>query len=407
MIRGITWVDAAYLNKTPVPNIIIMLDRAKLLQPKLVEIRRHIHANPELGFQEVETSNYVSSHLTALGIEHARGVARTGIVATLGTGEGPIIALRADMDALPLTEANDVPYKSRKPGVMHACGHDAHTAILLGVAELLAGEKLPGTVRLLFQPSEEGGAEDKSGGLLMVQEGALDNVERVWGLHVGSGETAGMITVGEGPITAAADSFRGSILGVGGHGAFPHRALDPIWLASSVLPALYGIIPRRIDPTKKAVITVGTFHSGTVNNIIPMKVDMTGTIRSFDEDVRKQLHDGLEQAFAISRALGGDFTLEHPYGYPPTVNDPESARFIKQVAEDIAGKEHVGVSHPMMAGEDFAYMAQKAAGGFIGLGAAIGDKPRPHHHPEFDIDESVLSLGAAVMAETVRRYLNR
>ena len=382
-----------------------MLDRAKKLQSKLVEIRRHIHANPELGFEEVETSNYVSAQLSALGIEHQRGVARTGIVATLGDGDGPIIALRADMDALPLTEANDVPYKSRKPGVMHACGHDAHTAILLGVAELLAGEKLHGTVRLLFQPSEEGGAENKSGGLLMVQEGVLANVEKVWGLHVGSDEQSGLISVGEGPITAAADSFRGSILGMGGHGAFPHRALDPIWLASIVLPALYGIIPRRIDPTRKAVITVGTVHAGTVGNIIPMQVDMTGTIRSFDEDVRRQLHDGLEQAFAIPRALGGDYTLEHPYGYPPTVNDPAAARFIRQVAEDVAGADHVQTARPMMAGEDFAYMAQKAAGGFIGLGAAIGDKPRPHHHPEFDIDESVLSLGAAVMAETARRYL--
>lgn len=382
-----------------------MLERARALQPKLVDIRRHLHANPELGFQEFHTSQFVSDQLTALGVEHQRGVARTGIVAMIGDGHGPTVALRADMDALPIQEANDVPYRSRTPGVMHACGHDAHTAILIGVAELLTKEDIHGTIKLLFQPSEEGGAEERSGGLLMVQEGVLDGVERVWGLHVGSGETSGVISVADGPITAAADSFSGSVIGVGGHGAFPHRSLDPIWLASQVLPAVYGVIPRRIDPVEKAVITVGTIHAGTVNNVIPMKVDMTGTIRSFSEEVRAQLHAGLEQAFAIARALGGDYTLSHPYGYPPTVNDPVSAQFIRQVAVDLVGTDKVETAKPMMAGEDFAYMAQKAPGGFINIGASVGDKPRPHHHPDFDIDESILSTGAAVLAETVRRYL--
>ena len=383
----------------------MMLDRARALQPKLVQMRRQIHMHPELGFQEVQTSQYVSDQLTALGIEHQRGVAKTGIVATLGDGSGPTVALRSDMDALPIQEAGDAPYKSRTPGVMHACGHDAHTAILLGAAELLSQEKIHGTIRLLFQPSEEGGAEDKSGGLLMVQEGVMDGVDMVWGLHVGSSEKSGVISVSEGPITAAADSFFATIRGVGGHGAFPHRALDPIWLASQVLPAIYGIIPRRIDPTLKAVITVGSVHAGTAPNIIPMQVDFTGTIRSFEPEVRAQLHAGLESAFAIARTLGGDYTLDHPYGYPPTVNDPAAARFIRAVATDLVGAENVEDAKPMMAGEDFAYMAQKARGGFINIGAAVGDKPRPHHHPDFDIDESMLSTGAAVLAETARRYL--
>ena len=384
-----------------------MLERARTLQPKLVEIRRHLHANPELGFQEHKTSQYVSDRLTALGVEHQRGVAKTGIVATLGDGSGPVVALRADMDALPIQEANNTPYRSQTDGVMHACGHDAHTAMLIGAAELLAQDKFHGTIKLLFQPSEEGGAEDKSGGLLMVKEGVLDDVEMVWGLHVGSGEKSGVISVGEGAITAAADSFTGSVIGVGGHGAFPHRSLDPIWLASQVLPAIYGIIPRRIDPIRKAVITVGTIHAGTVGNVIPMKVDMTGTIRSFEPDVREQLHAGLESAFAIARAMGGDYTLDHPYGYPPTINNPEAAQFIRNVAVDLVGKDNVQTALPMMAGEDFSYMAQKARGGFINIGAAIGDKPRPHHHPDFDIDESILHIGAAVLAETVRRYLQR
>ncbi len=382
-----------------------MLDRARALQPKLVEIRRHIHRNPELGFQEFKTSEFVSEQLSALGIEHQRGVARTGIVATLGDGNGPTVALRADMDALPIQEANDVSYKSQTPGVMHACGHDAHTAMLLGAAELLSKENLRGTVRLLFQPSEEGGAENRSGGWLMVQEGVLDHVDVVWGIHVASHEKSGSIMVGDGPITAAADAFVGSVMGVGGHGASPQRALDPIWLASLVLPAIYGVIPRRIDPTRKAVITVGTVHAGTVGNVIPMKVDMTGTIRSFEAEVREQLHAGLESAFSLARSFGGDYTLDHPYGYPPTINDPQAAGFIRSVAADLVGADRVSIAQPIMAGEDFAYMAQKARGGFMQIGAAIGDKPRPHHHPEFDIDESILSIGAAVLAETVKRYL--
>ncbi len=382
-----------------------MLDRARALQPRLVQMRRHIHMHSELGFQEVQTSQYVSDQLTALGIEHQRGVAKTGIVATLGDGNGPTVALRADMDALPIQEAGDAPYRSQTPGVMHACGHDAHTAILLGAAELLSRESLHGTIKLLFQPSEEGGAEDKSGGLLMVQEGVLDGVDMVWGLHVGSTEKSGVVSIGEGPITAARDSFFATVSGVGGHGAFPHRALDPIWLVSQVLPAVYGIIPRRIDPTLKAVITVGSIHAGTVGNVIPMKVDMTGTIRSFEPEVRAQLHACLESAFAIARTLGGDFALVHPYGYPPTINDPLAARFIRGVATDLVGAENVQTAKPMMAGEDFSYMAQKARGGFINIGAAVGDKPRPHHHPDFDIDESMLSTGSAVLAETARRYL--
>src|SRR5438270_4198297 len=318
-----------------------MLDRARQLQPKLVQIRRHIHAHPELGFREVETSQYVSDQLNALHVEHQRGVAKTGIVATLGDGRGPVVALRADMDALPIEEANDVPYKSQVPGVMHACGHDAHTAMLIGAAELLAQENLHGTVKLIFQPSEEGGSEDTSGGFQMVKEGVLDDVEAIWGIHVGSGEPSGRIFVGDGAINAAADSFYGSVIGMGGHGAFPHRALDAVWLTSFVLPAIYGIVPRRIDPTRQAVISVGTISAGTAVNILPPKVDLSGTMRSFEPEVRQQLHDELERAFALARDMGGDYTVRHVWGYPPNVNNLESAAFIRAVATDLLGPDQV------------------------------------------------------------------
>ena len=337
----------------------ITLEQAAAIQNRLVEIRRHIHANPELGFQEHQTSQYVSERLNALGIEHQRGVAKTGIVATLGDGDGPVIALRADMDALPIQEANDVPYRSRTPGIMHACGHDAHTAMLLGAAELLAAQNLRGTVRLLFQPSEEKrDAENKSGGRRMVEEGALDGVEMVWGIHVASTEPSGTVFIGEGPIQAASDSFFGSVIGRGGHAARPQSALDPIWLSVGVLSAIYGIIPRRIDPTQKAVITVGIVQAGTAVNIIPSKVDVAGTIRSFDMQVREQLFVEVERAFRLARELGGDYTLEIRPGYPPNINDPKAARFLRSVATDVLGADHVALKEPAMGAEFFVYVAK-------------------------------------------------
>ena len=382
------------------------LERAKALQPRLVEMRRHIHARPELGFREFKTSQYVSDQLNALGIEHQRGVAKTGIVATLGDGHGPTIALRADMDALPILEANDVPYRSTQDGVMHACGHDAHTAMLLGAATLLCKEPFHGTIRLLFQPSEEWrDEENKSGGCRMVEEGALDGVEMVWGLHVASTEAIGTFYINDGAVTAASDRFTGTVVGRGGHASRPQQALDPIFLANQVLSAIYGIIPRRVDPTAKAILSVQMIHGGAAINVIPTHVELGGTIRSYDPQVRDLLHAELERAFDVARTLGGDYTLVHPFGYPPLVNDPESAGFIRDVAGRLFPQAKIAQREAGMGGEDFAYMALKARGGFVHIGAAIGDKQRPHHNPEFDIDESVLHMGAALLTETALSYL--
>ncbi len=384
-----------------------MLDRAKKIEKQLIDIRREIHAHPELGFQEFKTSQKVSDVLNSLGIEHQRGIAKTGIVATLGDGNGPTVALRADMDALPINEANDVPYKSQTPNVMHACGHDAHTALLLGAAMLLVNEDLHGTVRFIFQPSEEGqDAEQKSGGMRMVEEGALDGVNAVFGLHVASDLPTGFIEIGDGPTMAAVDSFKARVIGRGCHGAYPHKGLDPVWLSAQVINAIHGVVPRRIDPTQPALISACTIHGGIADNVIPEEITLSGTIRSFDTTIRQQLHDELRRAFAVAKGLGGDYDLNIIAGYPPTVNDALQAAFLRGIASDVLRDMTVVANPPLkMGAEDFSFMARKVPGAFAHIGAAKGDRSRPHHNPHFDIDEAVIAKGAALLAETARRYL--
>jgi len=384
-----------------------MLERALRLEKQLVDIRRDIHAHPELGFHESRTSQKVSDVLTSLRVEHQRGIAKTGVVATLGDGHGPTVALRADMDALPIQEANDVAYRSQSPNVMHACGHDAHTAALLGAAMLLVKEDLHGTVRLIFQPSEEAqDGEHKSGGLRMVEEGALDAVDAVFALHVASDMPVGMIEIGDGPIMAAVDSFQARVIGRGCHGAYPHKGLDPVWLAAQVINAIHGIVPRRIDPTQPALISACTIHSGIADNVIPEEITLTGTIRSFDAGIRQQLHDELRRACALANGLGGEYELAIVGGYPPTVNDAQQAAFLRSVAQVVLPDTQIVTKPPLhMGAEDFSFMAQKAPGAFAHIGAGKGDRPRPHHNPHFDIDEVVIARGAALLAETALRYL--
>ncbi len=387
------------------------LDRAQALKDKLIAIRRDLHEHPELAFQEVRTAQRVAETLHDLGIEYATGVAKTGVVAYLGEGE-PRLALRADMDALPILEANDVAYKSQNAGVMHACGHDAHTAGLLGAAMILNEDfkqgKLKGSVKLLFQPAEENcGADGKSGGQLMVEEGALNDVDAVIGLHIISTLPSNEVYVRAGPFMAAVDTFEGDVIGRGGHGAYPHEALDPIWLAAQVVNAIHGIVSRRTDPTKQGVISATMIHAGTASNIIPESVHLTGTIRSFEAAVREQLHADLERAFAVARALGGDYQLKIIPGYPSTVNDPQMAELIRAMATDLVGAARVKEAEIHMGAEDFSYMAHAKPGVFFNVGAQKDNVLRPHHNPNFDIDENAIPTGAALLAEAARRYLTQ
>jgi amidohydrolase len=384
-----------------------MLVQAMEIKEQIIAWRRDIHMNPELGFQERRTAKLVADTLTELGLRVETGIAKTGVVGYLGKG-APAVGIRADMDALPLQEANDVPYASRTPGVMHACGHDTHVAILMGVARLLSEmvDRPNGQVRFLFQPAEETWDEEgKSGGMRMVEEGALDGLDAVIGLHIASDIPSGKIEIGSGFASAAVDSFEARIIGDGCHGAYPHKGLDPTFILAQVINVVHGIRARRINPVRPAVISIGSIRAGEASNVIADDVHLTGTIRSFDDETRQQLHEELDRALGLARAMGGDYVLEITRGYPSMYNDPKIADVIEQVGKALLGDEGLYPPELGMGAEDFSYMARKAPGAMLGLGAKLGEKTRPHHSPIFDIDESALPIGAAVLAETTCRLL--
>jgi amidohydrolase len=384
-----------------------MIEEAREIQEQLTEWRRAIHQQPGLGFEVHRTAELVAMTLTDLGLEVQVGVGKTGVVGRLGTGNSPVIAARADMDALPIQEENDMEYASQVPGYMHACGHDAHTAMLLGVAMLLSRRSLPGQVRFLFQPSEETDDEEGiSGAPRMIADGAMDGVDAVIALHVDGTLDTGHIAVGNGWVGAAVDSFRAYVIGEGGHGAFPHQTIDPIWLASNVLNALYAIPSRRIAPLQPVVVSVGVIRGGSADNIIPDRVYLEGTLRSFDDAVREQLIQEVEQAMMIARSLGGDYQLEIDRGYPATYNDPTVVGWLRQVGSDLLGEDQVRTEQKGMGAEDFSYMAQLAKGAMFRLGVKPpGAAPRYGHTATFDVDEEALPIGTAILAETVRRYV--
>jgi amidohydrolase len=365
--------------------------------------------HPETSFEEVRTAKLVADELRSLGIEVEVGIGKTGVVGHLGdSSQGPVIGIRADMDALPIHEMNDVPYASTVPGKMHACGHDAHTAILLGVAHILnrMPDRPAGEIRFLFQPSEEDqDKEGQSGATRMIADNALAGVDAVIALHVDSLMPAGKVEIASGAVSAAADKFDARIIGRGCHGASPHKGVDPIFIASQVVNAMYAIRARRVNPLRPAVVTVGSIHGGTASNVIPDEVKLSGTLRSYDEETRQQLIRDVEDALKLARVLGGDYEYQVLLGYPSMNNDAAVCEIVRQVTTDFFGDDELVTLEPMMGAEDFSYMQQIAPGAMFMLGAQIGEEIRPHHNPQFDIDESVFQRGAAILAETACRLL--
>lgn len=384
-----------------------MLREAREIQGQLVQWRRAIHRWPELGFAVHRTAELVATALAEMGLHVQRGVGKTGVVGCLGQGDGPVIALRADMDALPIQEQNEVEYVSQVPGCMHACGHDAHTAMLLGAAMLLSRQKLPGQIRFLFQPSEEACDETGvSGAPRMIADGALEGVDVIVALHVDGTLETGNICVGDGWIGAAVDTFRAHILGQGGHGAYPHQTIDPVWLASYVLNALYALPSRRVAPLQPCVVSVGIIRGGSADNVIPNTVYIEGTLRSFDGEVREQLVQEVEKVMRMTHAFGGNYRLQIERGYPATYNDPGLAAWLRQVAEELLGQTRVGAEQKSMGAEDFSFMARAARGAMIRLGVKLpGGPPRYLHTSTFDLDEEALPVGTALLAEIARRFV--
>jgi len=388
-----------------------VLEKAKKLQSKIVELRRHLHAHPELSFHEFETAKLSAEKLAQLGYSVKTGVGKTGVVADFSKDDkkntGVTIAIRADMDGLPIEETNKASYLSKNKGVMHACGHDAHVSCGLAAAEILTGEETGGRIRMLMQPAEEfGDDEGKSGAYRMLEDDALNGVSAVIGLHMDAGLEAGKVAIMPGPVMAAADGFTIKIKGVGGHGAYPETTVDAVVLGAQVVQAVQQIVSRRISALDPAIITIGSFHSSSSRgNVISDEVILEGTFRTFNEEVRKHIVEELEKACSIARMLGGDYEIKYEMGYPTTVNDPEIAEIMKRAAIDLIGAENVITVKPKTWSEDFSMFAQKVPGAFMFLGGEIKGDTRLHHSPTFDLDESGLWIGTAVLAETAKRLV--
>jgi amidohydrolase len=376
----------------------------------VVSWRRRFHACPELSFNEILTAKAIAAELKRLGYQVKTGVGKTGVVGLLkGKEAGKTVALRADMDALPVQEENQVPYRSRNPGKMHACGHDGHCAMLLGAASILAQNRagLRGNVKLLFQPGEE---TPPGGALGMISAGALQNprVDAVFGLHLDSSLPSGKVGLRQGPMMAASDNFKITVKGKGGHAARPHNCLDPIAVGAQIVSAMQTIVSRRADPAQPAVVTIGRFVAGTKHNIIPETALLEGTARSIDRHTWQMLPVWIRQiAEGTARANGLKAEVEYERGYPVLYNDPRMIAFAGEAATSLLGRSAViHIQDPLMGGEDFAYYLQKTPGAFLRLGSRKDSRTAyPWHHPKFNIDEDVLPQGAKLLAGLAEAYL--
>ncbi|KYC39981.1 peptidase M20 [Scytonema hofmannii PCC 7110] len=397
------------------------------LQPQLVEWRRQLHQKPELGFQEKLTSEFIAQKLQEWGIEHQTGIAQTGIVAII-EGQGTedkglpmgnessqsptpkVLAIRADMDALPIQELNEVPYRSQHDGIMHACGHDGHTTIALGTAYYLHKhrESFAGTVKMIFQPAEEspGGAKP------MIDAGVLKNpdVDAIIGLHLWNNLPLGTVGVRAGALMAATEIFQCTILGKGGHGAMPHQTVDSVVVAAQIINALQTIVARNVNPIDSAVVTVGELHAGTKWNVIADTAKMSGTVRYFNPAFEGFFKQRIEQIIAgICQSHGASYDLEYYSHYPPTINDAGMAEFVRSVAEQVI-ETPAGIvpECQTMGGEDMSFFLQEVPGCYFFLGSANPEKglAYPHHHPRFDFDETALAMGVEIFVRCVEKFLS-
>ena len=395
------------------------------LQPQLVEWRRRLHQRPELGFKEYITAEFVAQKLQEWGIEHQTGIAKTGIVATIAgsmqedrckrqnsqTIQNPrLLAIRADMDALPVQEENEVPYKSQHDGIMHACGHDGHTAIALATAYYLSQHRddFAGTVKIIFQPAEEG----PGGALPMIEAGVLKNpdVDAIIGLHLWNNLPLGTVGVRSGALMAAVELFNCTILGKGGHGAMPHQTVDSVVVAAQIVNALQTIVARNVDPIDSAVVTVGELHAGTAHNVIAATARLSGTVRYFNPKFEAYFGQRIEQIIAgICQSYGATYNFEYWQLYPPTINNAGMAELVRsQAAEVIETPVGIVPECQTMGGEDMSFFLQEVPGCYFFLGSANPDKDLayPHHHPRFDFDETALGMGVEIFVRCVEKFFS-
>jgi amidohydrolase len=390
------------------PGQVRLSDDVRAVTPEVVAIRRDVHSHPEPGFKETRTADLIDRRLCAMRVE-ARRIAGTGILATIkGARPGKTMLVRADIDALPVTELNEVPYRSKVPGMMHACGHDGHVATALGAATILAGRRdsLAGTIKFMFQPAEEG----PGGALPMIEAGILDKpkVDACFAMHMWNDLEVGQIGARPGPVFASADEFTIKIVGKGGHGAAPHQVIDPVVAAAHVTLALQTIVSRKTHPLKSAVVTVGQIHGGVRHNIISDTATLNGTCRALEKPVRAMIQKEIRAiAKGVAGALGAKAEVEWRDGYPPTVNDPKMTELVRGAAAEVVGEDNVVAQEITMGAEDMSYVLERVRGCYWLLGSANPKKglDYPHHSARFDFDESSLPIGVQVWVKIVERFL--
>ena len=372
----------------------------------LIQWRRDFHQHPELGFEEHRTASVIAETLISFGMSPKTGVGKTGVTADLNFGEGPTIALRADMDALPMQETSGLSFSSKHDGVMHACGHDGHMAMLLGAAKILSqmDKELTGTIRFIFQPAEEG----EGGARYMIEDGCLEGVDEIYGIHVWNYQPVGEVGTKEGPILAAADLFDIIIKGVGGHGATPQGTVDAVIVAAHLIQALQTIVSRNTNPLESTVITIGEINGGHNFNIIADKVRLAGTTRAYTKENRSMIQRRMQEIIdGIAKSFGAEITFNYTDGYPPTINHAGPVKKVLQAAGKVVGPG-AGEPYLSMGGEDFSYYLQKVPGCFFFVGSAPDGQRQfstPHHCSHFNMDESALSVGTSVYLHLVENIL--